>query len=162
MISGGDLPPRGERLDRLHQALAAGLAQDRTLGGCLVLKRHHKFLICREPAAVAAPVALPVGAETAWDGRFRIALPAGGPDGLSLGALAAEGPELVRELPKSAVLMIPAAARVTLPVLRDAKGVVAVPALGYFKRCSQEAMTAARHLHFRPIRPLTGAGFTIV
>ncbi len=162
MISGSDFPPRGERLDRLHQALASGLAQDRTLGGCLVLKRRNKFLICREPAMAAAPVALPVGAETAWDGRFRVALPAGAPEGLSLGALGEEGAKLVRKLPKSAVLMIPTAARATLPALCDAKGVVAVPALGYFKCCSQEAMTAARHLHFRPIRPLTGAGFTIV
>jgi len=59
-------------------------------------------------------------------------------------------------------LRLPAAVRATLPTLRDSKGVVAVPGLGYFKRCREEAETAACRTEFWPVRSLTGAGFTIV
>lgn len=161
-VAGGDYPPRSERVERLRQALADGLGEGRTLGGCLVLPRRGKILVCREPAAVAAPVPVLPGADTGWDGRFRLRLDFAAPAGLWLGALGCDSAAVAREAPKAAVAAIPPAARATLPALRDAKGVVAVPALGYFNRCSQEAMTAARRVRFRPIRPLTGAGFTIV
>ena len=52
-VSGSDYPARTEQIERLYRALAGGLAQDRTLGGCLILPRRGKILVCREPAAVA-------------------------------------------------------------------------------------------------------------
>jgi tRNA(Ile)-lysidine synthase len=166
-IAGGDYPPRGERLGRLYRELAAGMAQDRTLGGCLIRCRltrtgRDKILICREPAAVAEPVPLAPGRNTRWDGRFRVALDRAAPAGLWLGALGADTPRIAREQRKSAALRLPSVVRAVLPALRDAKGVVAVPTLGYFKCYREEAETAACRVEFGPNRSLTGAGFTIV
>jgi hypothetical protein len=132
------------------------------------LKRQGRILVCREPAAVAAPCPIAPGAAVRWDGRFWIALGAAAPAGLTVGALGADAPMIARdpvlakEGRKSAALRLPAAVRATLPALRGAKGVVAVPALGYFKGCREEAELAACRTEFRPIRSLTGAGFTIV
>jgi tRNA(Ile)-lysidine synthase len=161
-ISGGDFPPRTERIERLYRALVGGLAQDRTLGGCLIVPQRGSILVCREPAAVAAPRPLAPGAATRWDGRFWITLDTAAPDGLMLGALGADAPMIARKQRKSAALRLPAAVRTTLPALRDAKGVVAVPSLGYFNCCRKEAETATCRIEFGPIRSLTGAGFTIV
>jgi len=167
-ISGRPYPPRTERIGRLYQELAGDLPQGRTLGGCLVLRRGEKNFICREPSAVAAPLPLTPGQEVWWDGRFRVALDPAAPDGLLLGALGDDAPMIARELArakewgKSAALRLPAVVRATLPALRDAKGVVAVPSLGYFKCCRKETETAACRVEFGPIRSLTGAGFTIV
>jgi len=161
-ISGSDFPPRTERIERLYRALAEGSAQDRTLGGCLILRRQGRILVCREPAAVAAPRPIAPGEVTRWDGRFWIALGAAAPDGLTVGALGADAPIIAREQRKSAALRLPVALRASVPALRDSKGMVAVPALGYFKRCRKEAETTACRIEFRPVRSLTGAGFTIV
>ncbi|HEX7967789.1 MAG TPA: tRNA lysidine(34) synthetase TilS, partial [Stellaceae bacterium] len=124
MIGGGDHPPRLERLARLYRLLPVELGGGRTLGGCRVLPRPGRVLVCREPAAVAPPVLAPPGATIAWDGRFRLRLPADAPRGLTLGAFGAarlEGADSVA-----------AASRPSLPALRDKHGeVVAVPALGY-------------------------------
>jgi hypothetical protein len=121
-----------------------------------------RIYVCRELAAVEAPRPLTPGQETRWDGRFRIALDAAAPDGLVLGALGADAPTIGRKQRKSAALRLPAVVRASLPALRDSKGVVAVPSLGYFNGCRDEAETAACRIAFRPVRPLTGAGFTIV
>jgi tRNA(Ile)-lysidine synthase len=161
-ISGREFPPRSERIERLYGALTEGLAQDRTLGGCLILRRRGKILVCREPAAIAAPRSIAPGATLRWDGRFRIGLGAAAADGLTLGALGADAPKIAREQRKSAALPLPAAVRASLPTLRDSKGVVAVPVLGYFKGCRDEAEAAACRVEFWPVRSLTGAGFTIV
>jgi tRNA(Ile)-lysidine synthase len=167
-IAGSDFPPRTERIERLYRALAGGLAQDRTLGGCLILPKRAKILICREPAAVAAPRPIVPGEGVRWDGRFRIRLAAVAPREWTVGALGADAPMIAREpviakeWGKSAALQLPAAVRATLPAVRDSKGVVAVPGLGYFKSCRKEAGTAACQSEFWPVRSLTGAGFTIV
>jgi hypothetical protein len=138
------------------------------LGGCRVLRRHDKILICRELSAVAAPRPLAPGQDVVWDGRFRVALDPAAPEGLMLGALGADAsaiaqdPVMAKDEGKSAAPRLPAIIRAVLPALRDAKGVVAVPALGYFKCCRREAGMAACRAEFQPIRSLTGAGFRIV
>ncbi|HEY3919145.1 MAG TPA: tRNA lysidine(34) synthetase TilS [Stellaceae bacterium] len=161
-VAGADYLPRRERLARLYQELVEGLAPGRTLGGCLVLARRGRILICREPAAVAAPAVLVPGMETRWDGRFAVALDRTGPAGLWVAALGREAAAVARVASAAALARIPAAARLSLPALCDAKGVVAVAALGYFEQSREEAMMAACQMQFRPTRPLTGAGFTIV
>ena len=167
-IAGSDFPPRTERIERLYRALAGGVAQDRTLGGCLILMKREKILVCREPAAVAAPRPIAPGEAVRWDGRFRLRLDVAAPGGWTVGALGAEAPMIAREpviakeWGKSAALRLPAVVRQTLPAVRDSKGVVAVPGLGYFKSCRKEAGMAACRSEFWPVRSLTGAGFTIV
>jgi tRNA(Ile)-lysidine synthase len=161
-ISGGVYPPRRARIERLYGEIAAGLAQGRTLGGCLILPQRGKVLVCREPEAVALPLPLVPGGEVRWDGRFRVALDPVAPAGLAVGALGRDGPAVARDLRESAAAPLPAAIRWTLPALRDAKGVVAVPSLGYFRGCREKAENAACRVQFRPCQSLTGAGFTIV
>ena len=161
-VSGSEHPPRRERVERLQAELARGLARGRTLGGCLILPRRGRILVCREPAAVAAPIWVAPGGQVRWDRRFQVALDRSAPAGFWVGALGPDAAAVARELGKTALAGVPAAARDALPALRDAKGVVAVPSLGYFECYLREAMAAACRLQFRPNRPLTGAGFTIV
>jgi tRNA(Ile)-lysidine synthase len=160
-ISGAAYPPRRERIERLLGELVAGLAQGRTLGGCLIVPHRGRILVCREPAAVAAPISVPPGVTRCWDGRFQVVLDAAAPAGLSLGALGSDRAAVARRAPKSALARVPPTVRATLPAWRDAKGVVAVPGLEYFADCREEAKAACR-VQFRPIRSLTGAGFAIV
>ncbi len=121
-----------------------------------------RTLLCREPAAIARPLPLRPGEAVRWDGRFQITLGTGASAGLAVGALGRDAAAIARETAKSAAARLPAAVRAGLPALRDAKGVVAVPTLGYFKCCREEAETAACRVQFWPVRSLTGAGFTIV
>ncbi len=152
MVGGAAYPPRSERLARLHRRLAGGLGGGCTLGGCRILPRRGGVLVCREPAATAAPVAARPGAAVTWDGRFHLRLPAGAPTGLRLGARGMAGVE-------TGTGRLPSPARPGMPVLRDDKGdVVASPVLG----CGQLGTLLPSSLMFRPRRPLTGAGFTVV
>ncbi len=155
-IAGSTYPPRLERLERLAAALAAGLTGGRTLGGCRLLPRRGALLVCREPAAVAPPVAAPPGARLRWDGRFGLAMPAAAPPGLQLGALGRTALP-----PQARVKALPAAVRETLPAFRDVRGVVAVPGLGYQRPDAATWLTPGV-LRLRPTRPWTGAGFTVV
>lgn len=154
LVGGGDYPPRLERLERLFGELPQGLGGGRTLGGCRILPRRGGFLVCRELSAVAPPVATTPGGITAWDGRFRLHLPPTAPEGLTLGALGGAAVE--------ARAAVPAAARGSLPALYDRQSVVAVPALSYLRLLSDAPWAAAASLVFRPTRPLSGAGFTVV
>lgn len=160
-VSGAEYAPRRERLDRLYRLLPDGLAGGRTLGGCLIMPRRGKILVCREPAAAAPPVELVPGAAMRWDGRFSAELGPGEEAGLCLGPLGRDAGSVGAASPFD-LGAVPAAARPTLACLRDRKGVVAVPALRYFSPRWTQGRAAAFRLIFRPTRPLTGAGFTIV
>jgi tRNA(Ile)-lysidine synthase len=154
LVGGASYTPRLERLERLYRALPGGIGAGRTLGGCRILPQRGRLLVCREPAAVAPPVAALPGGAVHWDGRFCLYLPTTAPPGLSLGALGAA---------RLAVLPAwPAAARAGLPALSDGRGVLAVPALGYVREGAEGGWLAAARLFFRPSRPLSGSGFTVV
>jgi tRNA(Ile)-lysidine synthase len=155
LVGGEAYPPRLERLERLYGELADGLAGGgRTLGGCRILPRRGGLLVCREAAAMAAPVAAPPGEIVVWDNRFRLFLPPGAPQGLSLGPL---GETAVAGAPA-----VPPVVRATLPALRDEKSVVCVPALGYVRGGFAAERLQPLSLLFRPPRPMSGAGFTVV
>jgi tRNA(Ile)-lysidine synthase len=160
-VAGTDYPPRRERLERLVAALSQGLDRGRTLGGCLLGPRRGKILICREAVAAAAPILAKPGTVTRWDGRFALTLDAAA-EPLWVGALGADLGLIRADIPATALAAIPPAARRTLPALRDAKGVVAVPALRYFASWRQEAGAMGFRMEFHPTRPLADAGFTIV
>ena len=153
MVGGAEYPPRLERLERLYAGLAAGLEGGRTLGGCRVLQRRGGLTVCREPAAVAAPASAVPGKPLAWDGRFRLSLPLGAPRGLSLGALGGAPVAAPR---------LPAVIRAGLPALSDDTSVAAVPALGYVRAGFDADWLTPRTLVFRPTRPMSGTGFTVV
>jgi tRNA(Ile)-lysidine synthase len=130
-VGGAHYPPRLESVERLLVDLRGGFAGGRNLGGCLVLPRRGRVLVCREPAAAAAAAPAPPGQRTSWDGRFVLRLPPTAPFGLSLGANGAS---------QSVAAGVPAAARPTVPVVKGAAGAAGA-----------SAAPAAR---FRPNRPL--------
>ncbi|EME68161.1 ATPase [Paramagnetospirillum caucaseum] len=131
-VGGEAYTPRLERLERLHAALTAGLETARTLAGCRVVPLGGEVVVCREPARVEAPLAVVAGGRLRWDGRFEAVAASDAPPGLSLGALGAGGRRRVaaamgRKPPDA----VPACAIPTLPALYDARGILAVPHLGY-------------------------------
>lgn len=160
-VSGADYPPRSERVERLFRLLPHGLVGGRTLGGCLILPRQGRILICREPSAAAPPVPAMPGARTNWDGRFSCNLAASAPADLWLGALGKDLTAIRKDVARPVLAAVPPAARATLPALRDVKGVVAIPALHYLAE-RKEAVAVAAKLLFHPTRPMADAGFRIV
>lgn len=153
-VGGADYPPRLERLERLYREIVTGLTRGRTLGGCRIVPRRGLLWICREGAALAAPVHARPGAKVNWDGRFSVALPADAPEGLILGAL---GTVNVNETSRG----LPAVARIGIAALRDDRGIIAVPALG-FRRDGAAGKVAPDALLLRVSRPATAAGIKVV
>jgi len=155
-VAGSDYPPRLEGLERLHRDLPAALGGGRTLGGCRVLPRRGRVLVCREEAAAAPPVAARPGTITGWDGRFRLHLPASAPAGLMLGALGRA------PLSPAGERTVPAAARPTLPALRDARGPLVVPHLAWHREDTPPDAFTGLTLAYRPTRGLVQGDFTVV
>lgn len=153
-VGGAAYPPRLERLNRLYAEIEAGLPRGRTLGGCRLIPRRGKLLVCRERQGMAPAVAALPGEKATWDGRFVVALPRKAPPGLGLGPL---GPEKINQT----VREIPAAARNGVAVLRDGHGIMAVPGLGY-GRDDAVAWLPPDALRLRVTRPATGAGIKVV
>ena len=132
VIGGGAHVPRLERLERLHAELRSGPVGGRTLAGCrLAAERDGRLVVCREPARIAPPLALPPGEIVGWDGRFRLAVAADAPAGMTVGALGIQGWRMVARLSGRRPPPIPAIARPTLPAITDADGLCVVPHLGY-------------------------------
>lgn len=178
-VGGAEYGPRLASLERLHGRIAAGLSAGATLGGCRVLPRRGRLLVVREGRNL--PVArLQAGQTLLWDGRFEVALrrPGGRTGGrmggraatgeLELGPLGGSGWAEVRALAPGAapgaapgveMARIPAPARASLPALRDGRGVLAVPQLGYQR--PESAAAGLRYCRFRPRNPLIFSAFTV-
>ena len=182
-IGGAPYPPRLERLERLYGALARdGLATARTLAGCRIAPARPGgggvVWVCRERAAVAPPVPVKAGERVRWDGRFLVELAPedkprgkgtgrrrgrGGDGAVTLGPLSRDGwAEIVRADPSLRSAPIPAPVRPTLPALKDAKGVLAVPHLEYGRRPEKAATLRVASIFYFPAQPLAGAGLTVV
>jgi len=159
-IGGADYPPRLEQLERLDRLSRDAVAGGRTLGGCRLLPKADHVLVCREPAAVDAGVAVPATGRLQWDGRFAITLPAVAAPGLTLGPVGSSG--AVRLMADGCGTDLPAVVRETLPGVFDARGLAAVPSLGW-RRADADAALAGREIAvFAPLRPLSGMGLTVV
>ncbi len=186
-VGGAEYGPRLGSLERLHGRISAGLTAGATLGGCRVLPRRGRLLVVRETRNL--PVArLHAGEKLLWDGRFEVALrraggrgaagelelgPLGGPLGAPLGgtgrgagrgagdgAAGGTGWAEVRAAALAAAMVrIPAPARAALPALRDGRGLLAVPHLGYQRPDSPAA--GLRFCRFRPRNPLIISAFTV-
>ncbi|HMR33285.1 MAG TPA: tRNA lysidine(34) synthetase TilS [Geminicoccaceae bacterium] len=114
-VSGRTVPPRGERLARLLDRLAAG-DTTATLGGCVLRRRGGELLVVREPRAAAEVVDLLPGRTCRWDGRFEIRLAAGAAPA-TLRRLGVDGHAALDEASRLAARAIPAPARLALPSL---------------------------------------------
>jgi tRNA(Ile)-lysidine synthase len=149
-IGGASYPPRLERLARLHGTLL-GPGAPATLGGCRLVPRGDRLLVCREPAAAAEMLTLRSGGTVLWDGRFRLRLRRGGDvRPLAVARLGALRP------PGAAAL--PGPVRPALPALWRDGTLVGVPHLGHWP-----GLKAADRpgIAFEPPRPLADAGFTV-
>ena len=159
-IGGAAYAPRGDRLLRLHEALAGGdFKAARTLGGCRILPGRRGILVCREPQAETGTISLQGGGQALWDGRFLIR------------SSAAAGPVTVRRLDRAVWVRIPKeerqvrakmlapAVRSSLPAFCDLDGVVAVPHLRYMRRDNGAGKEGVYSAEFRPARVLSPAAF---
>ncbi len=162
VLSPGALPPAalaallrtigGASFPAATASLAALAADPRpaTLGGVRLLSGGRLgagLLVVREPAAVAPPVGARPG--TVWDGRFRLLAGATLPDGTTIGALGADAAGVRGRS------WLPAAVLATLPALRRAGVLVAVPHLCYRGRSACDPQP----LVFAPARAAAPAPF---
>lgn len=178
-IGGAEHPPRREIVVRLADRLlyrpnAAPAGRATTAGGCL-LRRGGKgrIVVCREPAAVAGPLAVAPGARTLWDGRFLVDLSPDAPTGLFVAARGTAAPRPTPAGPGHSEIghseigfaetgssgaargaaalgaALGAAAAATLPALFTADG------------RPHPARNAAK-IRFTPRVPLAGASFPVV
>jgi tRNA(Ile)-lysidine synthase len=159
-VSGAAYPPRLERLERLHESLcggAGGLEAGRTLGGCRILPRKGRVLVCREPGAAAEVAA--ARERFTWDGRFRVVID--GDSGCELRRLGRTGwADLLADRPDLRQTHVPVAVRPSLPSFWHLDVVVSVPHLNYVRHGKADALAAVREVTFAPRRPLTGGPFT--
>jgi tRNA(Ile)-lysidine synthase len=157
-IGGARYPLRRERVARLRAGLFDRPERARTLGGCRFVPWRGRLLVLRELAAAALPQQLESGAELIWDGRF-LADPRATMQGLVLGYLGQADP--LGDHPPLADRDnsdLPRLLYSVLPALWDEAGIVAVAHLGYLRPGALSLPTVA----FRPLNPLSHAGFTVV
>jgi len=158
-IGGNLYPARGERVARLRWILAGALRRGHTLGGCRFVYWRHRLLALRELARAGRPVRLTPGASLLWDRRFSVELPATGTEGVTVGYLGYSGVvALNRQRTELYPRGLPRLVYPILPAVWDKEGIAAVPHLGY----RREGCAALPEFNFRPINPLTQAGFTVV
>jgi tRNA(Ile)-lysidine synthase len=106
------------------------------------------FLLCREAAAMAGPMAATPAA--VWDGRFRRPASTAGLAGETIGALGADA-ALMRDCST-----LPSVVLETLPAYRSAQWtLIAVPSLGW----PTPEMVLPRRMLFHPTQPAAGAAF---
>lgn len=156
-IGGGPYPPRRAGVTRLLAALT-GSRRGHTLGGCRFVPWRGRLLVLREAAHAAAPLRLTPGESGLWDRRFAAALPATARGAVALAALGAEGVSaLDRRIGRPRRPPLPRLVYPALPAVHDAHGLAGLPHLGY----RRDGADLPRVL-FRPLNPLTAAGFTVV
>jgi tRNA(Ile)-lysidine synthase len=159
VIGGTPYPARRERVARLHGMLAGAARRGHTLGGCRFVHWRHRILVLRELAGAAGPARLTPGTSFLWDRRFSVVLPASAAGAVAVGYLGRSGVvALNRHRPEARHRSLPRLIYPILPAVWDQEGVAAVPHLGY----RREGAAALPAISFRPINPLTRAGFTVV
>jgi tRNA(Ile)-lysidine synthase len=158
-IGGASYPPRRERVVRLREALGSAARRGYTLGGCRFIRWRERVLVTRELARAAPPLSFHPGERIIWDRRFEVIAPhaCGGP--FTIGYLGlSESPRLVRCTLKLRRARLPRLLMPILPGVWDEKGIAAVPHLGY----RREGVVGLPQVVFRPVTPLTQAGFAVV
>lgn len=114
---GGDQLPRGDRLSAIDTRLRAGEDFTATLCGARIEARGESVLVTRETGEFArrprAPLPLPPGVETVWDGRWAITVDSAGWSVVpAAGRMAA-----LSDAERAILKALPSAARGSMPVL---------------------------------------------
>jgi tRNA(Ile)-lysidine synthase len=152
-------PARRERIARLRSVLGASTSRAHTLGGCRFVRWREVVLVTRELASAAVPARLSPGECIFWDRRFIVKYPAGGNHSFTSGYLGRAG---VAQLGWSAAEKrrshLPRLLFPILAALWDEHGLAAVPHLGY----GRPGLGVLPRFIFRPVHPLTQAGFAVV
>lgn len=158
-IGGASYPPRRERIARLREALRSAARRGYTLGGCRFIRWRERILVTRELARAAPPLRLRPGERMIWDRRFEVMAPQanGGPITIAYLGLS-ETPRLDRYAVQLRRKWLPRLLLPILPGVWDEKGIAAVPHLGY----RREGVVGLPQVVFRPVNPLTQAGFAVV
>jgi tRNA(Ile)-lysidine synthase len=158
-IGGLSYPPRREQIARLREVLAANGPRGHTLGGCRFVRWRGRVLALRELGHAAEPMRLTPGETTRWDDRFQITVPPDMDGSLTIGYTgAADVAKLHRLTPGPRQGRPPRLILPIFPVVWDTEGIAAVPHLGY----RREQAGALPQVVFRPVNPLTQAGFAVV
>jgi tRNA(Ile)-lysidine synthase len=146
------------RTARLARLLAVMMQEPRrahTLGGCRFVFWRGRVLVLRELVRAAAPIALEPGTDLCWDRRFAVSLSSRATAAVIIGYLgqyAGAAPEC------GFGGKLPPLIHSVLPAFWDEEGIMAVPHLGY----ARPGLLVLPKLSFRPVKPLTPAGFTVV
>ena len=158
-IGGALYPPRRERIARLHQVLSATDRRGHTLGGCRFSRRRGLILVTRELIRGAPPLRLRPGERINWDRRFEITTPQAAGSRFTIGYLGLPGvPRFDRGLLETRGIQLPRLLISILPSVWDEEGIVAVPHVRY----TRESVIGLPQVVFRPVNPLTQAGFAVV
>jgi tRNA(Ile)-lysidine synthase len=157
-FGGAVYPLRRARLLRLREALGAAPLRARTLGGCRFVPWRGRVLVLREPARAEPALSLAPGMSARWDRRFEATLPATASGAVTIGLLGTSGAAALARDAAGRGNPLPRLVYPTLPAIRDAIGLAAVPHLAY-RRPTAEHLPA---LSFRPAVSLFSAGFTVV
>ena len=158
-IGGALYPARRARIARLRDLLGATAGPGHTLGGCRFVRWRERILVMRELVRASPPARLAPGESIFWDRRFHVMLPPNGATRLTIGYLGVAGvTQLNRLVPHGRRGCLPRLLFPILPAVWDDNGIAAVPHLGYR---SKRAGVSPRFI-FRPVNPLTQAGFAVV
>lgn len=152
MVTGAAYPPDPATVRRIAADPARQIGHGLVLGGARLLPAGRQgpgFLLCREAAAMAAPIAAAPG--IVWDRRFRVrSTPATQPAAV-VGALGEEARHF-RQLSD-----LPSAVLRTLPCFRDSAGqLLSVPALSW----AAAGVDGSGALIFAPAMAAAGAAFS--
>lgn len=157
-LAGGGYPPAEEGVSGLLAAMRLENWRGSTLAGCQLRPAKGRILAFREVRACEGGIRLKDGLEGLWDGRYLFKASNG--RRLVLQALGAkQAASLAASAPELKALCPPFAVWASLPALYDARGVFAVPGLGYKRsRRGREALT---RLDFAPGTALSGASLLL-
>ncbi len=158
-IGGASYPPRRERVARLREALGGAARRGYTLGGCQFIRWRERILVTRELARAAPPLSLRPGERMIWDRRFEVITPQAARGPFTIGYLGLAGaPRLDRCTRQLRRTWLPRLVLPILPGVWDERSIAGVTHLGY----RREGVAGLPQVVFRPVNPLTRAGFAVV
>ena len=169
VVGGAVYPPRRRKLEHLMETVRGRQKTTRTLAGCVIEYAGDYILVSRELRSLPGPLPVDVGMRLTWDRRFclnitGVARQSSAP--LFVQPLGEQGDREVRSLdPLSGSIIIPRTARLSVPALVDADGILCVPHLAYSRPSEnrQQGPNDAQinEMAFRSLNSLSGSGYFV-